>query len=188
MAVRSSATAEDLPSASFAGQQETFLNIIGIEAVLEAVQRCFASLWTDRATSYRHSLGIDPRTVRLAVVVQRMADAQVAGVLFTANPLTGKRRESVIEANPGLGEAVVSGATNPDHFIVRTNSGEIIERRLGDKHVIIQAAPGGGTREVEADARTPGACLSDAQVRALAELGARVEAQYGVTPGHRVGD
>ena len=180
VAVRSSATAEDLPSASFAGQQETFLNIIGIEAVLDAVQRCFASLWTDRATSYRHNLGIDPRTVRLAVVVQRMVEAQVAGVLFTANPLTGKRRESVIEANPGLGEAVVSGATNPDHFIVRTPSGEIIERRLGDKHVIIQAAPGGGTREVEVDARTPGACLSDAQVRALAELGARVEAQYGV--------
>ena len=179
VAVRSSATAEDLPTASFAGQQETFLNIIGIEAVLDAVQRCFASLWTDRAVSYRASQGIDPRTVRLAVVVQRMVDAQVAGVLFTANPLTGKRRESVIEANPGLGEAVVSGATNPDHFIVRTQSGEIIERRLGDKQVIIQAAPGGGTREVEVDARTPDACLSDAQVRALAELGARVEAQYG---------
>ena len=180
VAVRSSATTEDLPSASFAGQQETYLNIIGIEAVLEAMQRCFASLWTDRATSYRHNLGIDPHTVRLAVVVQRMVEAQVAGVLFTANPLTGKRRESVIEANPGLGEAVVSGATNPDHFIVRTPSGDIIERRLGDKHVIIQAALGGGTREVEVDARTPGACLSDAQVRALAELGARVEAQYGV--------
>jgi pyruvate,water dikinase len=179
VAVRSSATAEDLPSASFAGQQETFLNIIGIEAVLDAVQRCFASLWTDRAVSYRVSQGIDHRTVRLAVVVQRMVEAQVAGVLFTSNPLTGKHQESVIEANPGLGEAVVSGATNPDHFIVRTKSGEIIERRLGDKQVIIQTAPGGGTREVEVDAHTPGACLSDAQVRALAELGARVEAQYG---------
>jgi phosphoenolpyruvate synthase/pyruvate phosphate dikinase len=178
VAVRSSATTEDLPSASFAGQQETYLNIIGIEAVLEAMQRCFASLWTDRATSYRHNLGIDPHTVRLAVVVQRMVEAQVAGVLFTANPLTGKRRESVIEANPGLGEAVVSGATNPDHFIVRTPSGDIIERRLGDKHVIIQAAPGGGTREVEVEAHTPGACLSDGQVRALVELGARIEAHF----------
>src|SRR5579859_1768536 len=112
VAVRSSATAEDLPFASFAGQQETYLNIIGIEALLDAVRRCWASLWTDRAVSYRESLGIDPRTVRLAVVVQRMVDAQVAGVLFTANPLTGKRRETIINANPGLGEAVVSGATN----------------------------------------------------------------------------
>src|SRR5205814_4223304 len=130
VAVRSSATAEDLPSASFAGQQETYLNIVGIEAVLTAIQHCWASLWTDRAVNYRANLSIDPRTVRLAVVVQRMVDAQVAGVLFTANPLTGRRRESVIDANPGLGEAVVSGATNPDHFVVKTTTGEIIERHL----------------------------------------------------------
>jgi len=179
VAVRSSATTEDLPSASFAGQQETFLNIIGNEALLTAVQHCWASLWTDRAVSYRHSLGIDPRTVRLAVVVQRMVAAAVAGVLFTANPLTGKRRESVIEATPGLGEAVVSGATNPDHFIINTPSGEIVERRLGEKQIIIQAAPGGGTEKHNVDARTADACLSDAQVRALAELGARIEAHVG---------
>ncbi|HCF85162.1 MAG TPA: phosphoenolpyruvate synthase, partial [Ktedonobacter sp.] len=103
VAVRSSATAEDLPSASFAGQQETYLNIVGIEAVLTAIQHCWASLWTDRAVNYRANLSIDPRTVRLAVVIQRMVNAQVAGVLFTANPLTGRRRESVIDANPGLG-------------------------------------------------------------------------------------
>ena len=179
VSVRSSATAEDLPEASFAGQQETYLNIIGVEAVLTAIQRCWASLWTNRAISYRASLGLDPRGVRLAVVVQRMVDAQVAGVLFTANPLTGKRRESVVEANPGLGEAVVSGTTNPDHFVVRTTTGEIIERRLGDKQVVIQAIPEGGTRKIEADASAMGACLSDAQVRALAELGVRVEAHYG---------
>jgi rifampicin phosphotransferase len=180
VAVRSSATAEDLPAASFAGQQDTFLNRIGIESVLEAMKRCFASLWTERATSYRSSLGIDPRIVHIAVVVQRMVAAQVAGVLFTANPLTGKRRESAIEASPGLGEAVVSGATNPDHFILRTKSGELIERRLGDKRMIIQAAPEGGTRQVEVDRPAHEACLSDAQVRSLAALGSRVEEQFGV--------
>jgi rifampicin phosphotransferase len=179
VAVRSSATAEDLPDASFAGQQETYLQIIGIERLLKAIQQCFASLWTDRAVSYRASLGIDPRTVRLAVVVQQMVDAQVAGVLFTANPLTGKRREIVIDANPGLGEAVVSGATNPDHFVVQTTTGEIVERRLGDKKVLIQAAAGGGIQKIEAGASPTSACLADDQIRALAALGARVEALYG---------
>ncbi len=179
VSVRSSATAEDLPEASFAGQQETFLNVIGIEAVLTAVQRCFASLWTDRATQYRSSLGIAPRNVRLAVVVQRMVEAEVAGVLFTANPLTGKRREVVIDANPGLGEAVVSGATNPDHFVVQTPTGEMVERRLGDKQVLIQAAAGGGTQKIEAGASPTRACLSGDQIRALAALGARVEALFG---------
>jgi phosphohistidine swiveling domain-containing protein len=179
VSVRSSATAEDLPKASFAGQQETLLNVIGIQAVLAAVQQCFASLWTDRATQYRSSLGIAARLVRLAVVVQRMVEAEAAGVLFTANPLTGKRQEVVIDANPGLGEAVVSGATNPDHFVVQTTTGEIVERRLGDKQVIIQAAEGGGTERIEAGASRTGACLSDEQIRALAALGARVEALYG---------
>src|SRR5260370_12045733 len=178
VAVRSSATAEDLPEASFAGQQETFLNVIGSEAVLIAVQQCFASLWTDRATQYRSSLDIAPGNVRLAVVVQRMVEAEVAGVLFTANPLTGKRRQAVIDANPGLGEAVVSGATNPDHFVVQTNTGEIIERRLGDKQVLIQSVAGGGTQMIEAGASPALACLSDDQIRALAALGARVEALY----------
>ena len=166
VSVRSSATAEDLPEASFAGQQETFLNVIGSEAVLAAVQRCFASLWTDRATQYRTSLGIAPRNVRLAVVVQRMVEAEVAGVLFTANPLTGKRRQTIIDANPGLGEAVVSGATNPDHFVVQTTTGEIVERRLGDKQVLIQAAAGGGIQKIEAGASPTSACLSDEQIRA----------------------
>jgi pyruvate,water dikinase len=178
VSVRSSATAEDLQDASFAGQQETFLNVIGSEAVLTAVQQCFASLWTDRATQYRASLGIAPRDVRLAVVVQRMVEAEVAGVLFTSNPLTGKRRQAVIDANPGLGEAVVSGATNPDHFVVQTMTGEIVERRLGDKQVLIQAAAEGGTQKIEAGPSPARACLSDDQIRALAALGARVEALY----------
>ncbi len=179
VAVRSSATAEDLPFASFAGQQDTYLNIVGIEAVLDAVKRCWASLWTERAVSYRASNKIDQRVVSLAVVVQRMVEPEVAGVLFTANPLTGHRRQAVIDASPGLGEAVVSGAVNPDHFVVNTVSCEILERHLGDKRVAIRVAPGGGTQRVEIAGSSEEACISDEQVRALAQMGARVEAHYG---------
>ncbi len=179
VAVRSSATAEDLPSASFAGQQETYLHVLGEDALIEAVRRCWASLWTDRAVSYRASNGIDPRSVHLAVVVQRMVDAQVAGVLFTANPLTGKRRQAVIDANPGLGEAVVSGATNPDHFVIDIPTGKIVECHLGDKRVLIQASVDGGTQRIERAEASDTACLSDAQVRDLAELGMQVEIMAG---------
>ena len=179
VAVRSSATAEDLPGASFAGQQDTYLNVVGAEAVLDAVQRCWASLWTDRAVSYRARNAIDPRGVRLAVVVQRMVDASVAGVLFTANPVTGKRHQAVIDASSGLGEAVVSGAVNPDHFVADAATGEIVERRLGDKRVAIVAGVGGGTERVELAAEAHEASLSDAQILALAELGGRVEEHYG---------
>ncbi|MEO6081683.1 MAG: PEP/pyruvate-binding domain-containing protein [Umezawaea sp.] len=177
VAVRSSATAEDLPFASFAGQQDTYLNVVGADAVIDAVRRCWASLWTDRAVAYRSSNGIDHRSVRLAVVVQEMVQSAVAGVLFTANPVTGKRREAVIDASPGLGEAVVSGAVNPDHFVVDTETGRILERRLGDKKLVIRSLPGGGTEQVEHTSAS--ACLTDEQVRDLAELGARVEAHYG---------
>ena len=180
VAVRSSATAEDLPQASFAGQQDTYLNVVGVESVLDAVQRCWASLWTDRAVSYRATNGIDPHGVRLAVAVQRMVDASVAGVLFTANPVTGRRRQAVIDASPGLGEAVVSGMVNPDHFVVNTATGEIVERRLGDKRVAIMAGSGGGTERVELDAGEDGASLSDGQVLALARQGERVEEHYGM--------
>jgi len=179
VAVRSSATAEDLPFASFAGQQDTYLNIVGIEAILDAVRHCWASLWTDRAVSYRASNTIDHRTVRLAVVIQRMVDAQVAGVLFTANPLTGHRHQAVIDANPGLGEAVVSGAVNPDHFVVNAETGEIIERRLGDKCLIIRSIPGGGTQRVEMAEQQNTSCLTDEQIQDLARLGMQVEAHYG---------
>jgi pyruvate,water dikinase len=181
VSVRSSATAEDLPYASFAGQQETYLNVVGSESVLDAVRRCWASLWTDRAVSYRATLGIDHHTVQLAVVVQRMVEASVAGVLFTANPLTGRRRQAVIDANPGLGEAVVSGATNPDHFVVTTATGEIVERRLGDKRVIIKGSAGGGTVRTESRDGSNTACLSDDQIRALVALGARVETHYAAS-------
>ena len=180
VAVRSSATAEDLPYASFAGQQDTYLNIIGEEALIAAVRRCWASLWTDRAVSYRGSLGLDQHRVQLAVVVQRMVEAEVAGVLFTANPVTGKRREAVIDANPGLGEAVVSGVTNPDHFEVNTATGEIVERRLSDKRIVIRGTADGGTVQTESGASLGEACLSDAQIGELAQLGAQVEAHYGM--------
>jgi phosphohistidine swiveling domain-containing protein len=179
VAVRSSATAEDLPFASFAGQQDTYLNVVGRAGVLDAVGRCWASLWTDRAVVYRAANGIDQRTVRLAVVVQKMVDAQVAGVLFTANPVTGRRHEAVVDASPGLGEAVVSGAVNPDHFVVDTATGEILSRRLGDKRTVIRARPGGGTEQVEYPDRTADPCVTDDQVRTLARLGGEVEAHYG---------
>ena len=179
VAVRSSATAEDLPFASFAGQQDTYLNIVGVEAVLDAVRSCWASLWTDRAVSYRASNNIDPSSVSLAVAVQTMIDATVAGVLFTANPVTGKRRQAVIDASAGLGEAVVSGAVNPDHFVINTPTDEIVERRLGDKRLVIRASAGGGTQRIEQAEGSNEACLSDEQIRTLAQLGARVEAHYG---------
>jgi pyruvate,water dikinase len=179
VAVRSSATAEDLPSASFAGQQDTYLNVVGVESVLDAVRRCWASLWTDRAVTYRATNGIDPHGVRLAVAVQRMVDSSVAGVLFTANPVTGKRRQAVIDASPGLGEAVVSGMVNPDHFVANTATGEIVERRLGDKRVAIMAGSGSGTERVELAAAEDEPSLSDPQILALAKLGERVEEYYG---------
>lgn len=177
VAVRSSATAEDLPDASFAGQQDTYLNVVGADAVLDAVRRCWASLWTDRAVAYRAANRIDHRAVRLAVVIQDMVQSQVAGVMFTANPVTGRRHEAVIDASPGLGESVVSGAVNPDHFVVDTATGRITERRLGDKLTSIRSLPGGGTERVPT--ALAGACVTDDQVRALAALGARVEALYG---------
>ncbi|MCA1739180.1 MAG: hypothetical protein LC740_10220 [Actinobacteria bacterium] len=179
VAVRSSATAEDLPYASFAGQQDTYLNVVGVESVLDAVRRCWASLWTDRAVSYRAPNGIDPSGVRLAVAVQQMVEAEVAGVLFTANPLTGRRRQAVIDASPGLGEVVVSGMVNPDHFVVNTATGEIVERRLGDKRMAIRSTAGSGTERVQLAASEDEASLSDEQVQALAKLGERVETHYG---------
>ncbi|MEZ2391151.1 PEP/pyruvate-binding domain-containing protein [bacterium RCC_150] len=178
VAVRSSATAEDLPFASFAGQQDTYLNVIGVDSVLQAIRNCWASLWTDRAVSYRANNGIDHNAVALAVVVQQMVDAETAGVLFTANPVTGRRRESVIDANPGLGEAVVSGAVNPDHFVVDAVTGKVTERRSGDRKVVIRSVPGGGTERLDGNSSEAG--LGDAQLRALANLGQRVEELYGV--------
>jgi pyruvate,water dikinase len=178
VAVRSSATAEDLPFASFAGQQDTYLGIVGTDAVLDAVHRCWASLWTDRAVVYRMRNGIDHAETRLAVVVQRMVDAAVAGVMFTVNPVTGRLGETVVDASPGLGEAVVSGAVNPDHFVLDSRTGAVLERRLGDKRLEVRARAGGGTETVSRPASTTPS-VSDDQLRALVRLGARVQEHYG---------
>ena len=179
VAVRSSATAEDLPYASFAGQQDTYLHIVGADQVVDAVRRCWASLWTERAVAYRSANGIDHGQVLIAVVVQRMVEADVAGVLFTANPVTGRRSEAVIDASPGLGESVVSGSVNPDRFTVDTRRGEIVQRRLGDKRRLIRSLPGGGTETVDLPDGSTTACLSDEQITRLAAVGARVEKHFG---------
>lgn len=177
VAVRSSATAEDLPHASFAGQQDTYLNIVGSAALLDAITRCWSSLWTDRAVFYRASNDIDHRKVKLAVVIQRMVDAVASGVLFTANPVTGRRGEAVIDANTGLGESVVSGAVNPDHFVIDTATSTITQRRAGDKKLSVWSKPGGGT---ETRAGSSALSLTDDQVRHLASQGSHLEKHYGV--------
>src|SRR5688500_9813293 len=144
-AVRSSATAEDLPTASFAGQQDTYLNVVGPAAVLQHVSRCWASLFTERAVTYRLRNGFDHRKVRMAVVVQRMAFPQAAGILFTADPVTGNRTIASVEASYGLGETLVSGLVNADVYKVR--DGEVVSRTIGAKQLAILAALDGGTQE-----------------------------------------
>ena len=180
LAVRSSATVEDLPEASFAGQQETYLNVVGPAAALAAVRRCWASLWTDRAIAYRQRNAIDQKSVALAVVVQRLVRADVAGVLFTANPVTGVRREMAIDASLGLGEAVVSGKVVPDSYLVAKNDWRILEKHLGGKAVQILPLPGGGTKEVTiAEGVADLQALGDEQIIELARLGQRIEEHFG---------
>ncbi len=181
VAVRSSATAEDLPGATFAGQQDTFLNVVGEDALLDAVRRCWASLWTDRAIAYRERQGLDQQTVKLAVVVQRMVAAEAAGVLFTANAVTGARDEVIVDASPGLGEAVVSGLVTPDHFVLRKGrwGWRISERHLGQREVVIRARSGGGTEHVEGVAAAGAPALADRALRQLARIGVAIERHFG---------
>lgn len=186
VAVRSSATAEDLPEAAFAGQQDTFLNVIGEEQLLDAVRRCWASLWTERAIAYRQRQGIGQQAVKLAVVVQRMADAQAAGVMFTANPVTGARDELVIDASPGLGEAVVSGLVTPEHFTLQKRrwGWRITGRQAGRGEVEIRALPGGGTERVDHPASPLTAHAPVLPARALfklAYLGGKIQRLFGNT-------
>jgi phosphoenolpyruvate synthase/pyruvate phosphate dikinase len=177
-AVRSSATVEDLPTASFAGQQDTYLNIVGPAAILQHVSRCWASLFTERAVIYRLRNGIDPRRVRMAVVVQRMVFPQAAGILFTADPITGNRRVASVEAAFGLGEALVSGLVNADVYKVRDN--EIVARTIAIERLAIDASPAGGTQQyVILPERQQQPALTDAQVLRLAQLGRRIEAHFG---------
>jgi rifampicin phosphotransferase len=177
-AVRSSATAEDLPTATFAGQQDTFLNVLGPAAILENVSRCWASLFTERAVTYRLRNGIDHRQVHMAVVIQRMVHPQVSGILFTADPVNGNRKIATVDASFGLGEAVVSGLVNPDVFKVRDD--EIVEKIVASKQLASDALPGGGTQQRVVDAaRQTQPALTDAQVFELARLGRRIEAHFG---------
>jgi phosphohistidine swiveling domain-containing protein len=176
VAVRSSATAEDLPDASFAGQHDTFLNVAGVDAVLDAVRRCWASLWTSRAVSYRALNNIAPDDVALAVVVQRLVPASAAGVMFTADPMTGARDTVVINAAWGLGESVVSGLVTPDTYTVVDGK---LWRQVNDKTVMtVRTAHGVAQESVSESLRTV-AVLSDAEALELAGLGGRIEALYG---------
>ena len=178
VAVRSSATAEDLPDFSFAGQQDTFLNVLGDDALLAAVVECWSSLWTARAIGYRARNGIDQSAVSLAVVVQQMVQSEVSGVLFTANPLNGRRTETVIDATLGLGEALVAGLVEPDHYVTETATGRIIEKKLGAKATVIRGMEGGGTLTESVDARGQQA-LGDEAIAAVTALGKRVADFYG---------
>ncbi|MFJ7334303.1 rifamycin-inactivating phosphotransferase [Streptomyces sp. NPDC101110] len=177
-AVRSSATAEDLPTASFAGQQDTYLNIVGPAAILRHVSRCWASLFTERAVTYRQRNDIDHRTVDMAVVVQKMVFPHAAGILFTADPVTGNRKVATVDAGFGLGEALVSGLVNPDVYKVRR--GEVVEKTIAAKQRAVHALPDGGTQQVAVDARQQRQpALTDAQVVQLVRLGRRIEEHFG---------
>ena len=177
-AVRSSATAEDLPTASFAGQQDTYLNVVGPAAVLQHVSRCWASLFTERAVTYRLRNGFDRRKVQMAVVVQQMVFPHAAGVLFTADPITSSRKVASVEASFGLGEALISGLVNADIYKVR--DGEVVAKAVATKQLAIHALPAGGTQEqaIEPE-RQEQPALTDAQVVQLAQLGRRIEAHFG---------
>ncbi len=177
-AVRSSATAEDLPTASFAGQQDTYLNIVGKEAILKHVSRCWASLYTERAVTYRMQNGFDHRNVRMAVVVQKMIFPQTAGILFTADPVTGNRKVSFIDASFGLGEALVSGLVNADVYNVR--NGELIAKKISTKKLAVLALQEGGTKQQEIEPEWQNRqALTDQQILQLEHIGRKIEEHFG---------
>src|SRR6185436_19817469 len=183
VAIRSSATAEDLPDLSFAGQQDTYLNVIGEEPLLQAVVNCWSSLWTARAIGYRMRNHISHDEAALAVVVQEMVQSDVSGVLFTANPLTGALNESVIDATFGLGEALVSGQVEPDHFVVSPlPEGEglgVREKTLGAKKISTRGKAGGGVESIADESAEARQTLTDDQIRQLAQTGAQIQKEYG---------
>jgi pyruvate,water dikinase len=177
-AVRSSATAEDLPGASFAGQQDTYLNVLGTQAILQHVRRCWASLFTERAVTYRIQHGFDHRKVHMAVVVQKMVFPQAAGIVFTADPVTSNRKVSSIEAGFGLGEALVAGLASADRYKVR--NGQVIEKAIARKTLATRALEEGGTEEraIEPE-RQDGQVLADGQIVRLERLGRQIEGHFG---------
>ncbi|HEX7481956.1 MAG TPA: PEP/pyruvate-binding domain-containing protein, partial [Candidatus Bathyarchaeia archaeon] len=181
VAVRSSATAEDLPDASFAGQQETYLNVKGADDLIDKVVKCWSSLFTPRAIFYRNEKGFPHEKVFISVGVQKMVNSGCAGVMFTINPVTGNRDEIVIEGNYGLGETVVSGAVNPDDFVIDKSTVEIKERRIARKTVEYVRDPKTGKTvhlEVPVD-RQKITCIEDREILTLAELAKRIEKHYG---------
>ncbi len=180
VAVRSSATAEDLPEASFAGQQETYLNIRGADAVLEATKKCWASLWTARAIGYRARQEVVSEGVALAVVVQRMIPAAVAGIMFTANPLNGKRNEAVINAAWGLGEAIVGGQVTPDTFTVEKSSGAVISREVARKAVQTARTDSGVEQQPVPEHIQNSSSLTEEQAVELTRYGSQIEEMYGM--------
>ncbi|MDD4567028.1 MAG: phosphoenolpyruvate synthase [Methanoculleus chikugoensis] len=180
VAVRSSATAEDLPDASFAGQQETFLNILGETDLLDAVQRCWASLYGARAIYYRSKQGFDDRSVNIAVVVQELIRSEKSGVMFTSHPVTGEPL-TIVEGSWGLGEAVVSGSVSPDNYVFDLRSERVVDRLIAEKEIMIVPEGKHGTKTVNLSAKQRTApVLSDAEVARLATLGKIAEDHYGV--------
>lgn len=173
VAVRSSATAEDLPGLSFAGQQDTFLNITSLDDLVQGVVACWSSLWTARAIGYRVRNHISHAEVAQAVVVQEMVPSEASGVMFTANPVNGSRFETVIDATFGVGEALVSGEVEPDHFLVDVRSGQVMERTMGAKSISMLAKEEGGLETV-AKGGEPQPSISDQQISELTRLGEQV--------------
>src|SRR5947209_3621516 len=180
VAVRSSATAEDLPDLSFAGQQETFLNIHGAAAVLQAVKRCWASLWTARAIAYRAQHGVDQSSLSMAVVIQLLVPADAAGVLFTANPISGSCAQAMVTATGGLGEAIVSSTVTPDTLVVDKGSGRLVDRQTADKQVMTVRTESGTEERPTPDSLRRAPVLGDAQAADLTRLGVQIEALYGM--------
>src|ERR1700687_651820 len=177
-AVRSSATAEDLPTASFAGQQDTYLNIIGKEAILKHISKCWASLFTERAVIYRLQNGFDHRKAYLSVVVQKMVFPQAAGIVFTADPVTSHRKLLSIDASFGLGEALVSGLVNADIYKVR--NGKVIDKKISTKKLAMYALKDGGTKEQEIEPeRQNRQALTDEQILQLERIGRKIEEHFG---------
>ncbi|MEN6460412.1 MAG: PEP/pyruvate-binding domain-containing protein, partial [Syntrophomonas sp.] len=176
-AVRSSATAEDLPTASFAGQQDTYLNVIGKKAILKYIGKCWASLFTDRAVIYRLQNGFDHRKVYLSVVVQKMVFPQASGIMFTADPVTSNRKVLSIDASFGLGEALVSGLVNADNYKVR--EGKVIDKKISTKTLAVYALKDGGTKEQEIEPeRQNRQALTDEQILQLEYIGRKIEEHF----------
>jgi len=183
VAVRSSANAEDLPDMSFAGQQDTYLNVIGGEALLGAVRNCWASLWTPRAISYREQMGIQHDQVAMAVVVQIMVASDVSGILFTANPATGERSEMIANASFGLGEAIVSGQVTPDTYVFDREESKVKETMIGTKEkMIISDGEGGTIWQEVSESKRGKSSLSETHLAGLAELAAKSEQHFGGVP------